>query len=70
MGQDYQVTIALKLRAKKDKTITRERGILPRLTKPLVTPQSDENDIKSEGRKRRYGRSHKKHTVKWRLIQV
>ena len=44
MGQAYQVTIVLKLGAKKDKTITRERGILTHSNKRLVTPQREEYD--------------------------
>ena len=39
--QAEQVTIVLKLRSKKYKTITRERGILTRLIQQLVTPQRE-----------------------------
>ena len=67
MGQAYQLTIVLKLRAKRYKTITRERGILSCLFKGIVTPQKDENDIKPKGRKIRDGRIHQIHQVQWKL---
>ena len=58
VGQSHQVTIVLKLNSNKDNTIKRERGILTRLIKRLVTPEREEDDINPEGRKRRYGRIH------------
>ena len=67
VGQAYQVTRVLKLRAKKDKTITRERGILSRLFKRIVTPQRDKNDIKPKVRKIGDDRSHQIYRVQWKL---
>ena len=70
VGQAHQVTIVLKLRADKDKNITRERDILTCLIKRLVTPQREEDDINPEGRKRGDKRSHQINKVQWRLWQV
>ena len=70
MGQAYQVTIVLNIRAKKDKTITRERGILTRLIKLLVTPQREENDTKNKWRNRGDDRRHKIHQFHWRIWKV
>ena len=67
MGQAHQVTIVLKLIAKKYKNITHERVILKCLIKRLVTPQIEEDDIKPEGRKRRDDRSHQIYQFKWRI---
>ena len=44
--QAYQVTIVLKIRSKKYKTITCERDVLTHLIKRLITPQREENDTK------------------------
>ena len=67
VGKPHKVTIVLKLMGKKDKTITRERGILTRSIKRLVTPQREEYDISTKERKRGYNRSHQIHQVQWRL---
>ena len=67
MGQAHQVIIVLKLKRKKDKTIMRERVILIRLIKWIVTPQREENDTNPEGRKRGDGRILQIHQVQWRL---
>ena len=67
VSQPHQVTIVLKLRAKKDKTITREKDILTHLIKRLDTPKIEEDDIKTEGKKRGDGRIHQIHQVQWRL---
>ena len=67
VGQSHQVTIVLKLKSNKDKTITRERDILIRLIKRLVTPQIEEDDIKPKGRKRGDGRIHQIHQAQCRI---
>ena len=67
MGQSHQVTIVLKLRSNNDNNITRERGILTRLIQIIVEPQREEYNIKTEGIKRRDGRSHHIHQVQWRI---
>ena len=67
MVQNHQVTIFLKIRAKKDKTITHEGGILTRLIKRIVTLQKEKDGINPERRKIGYGRIHQIHQFKWRL---
>ena len=54
VGQSHQVTIVLKLKIKKDLTITCESDISTGLIKRLVPPQREENKIKYYGRKRRW----------------
>ena len=67
VGQSQLVTIVLKLRVKKYKTITHERGVLTHLIERLVPPQREEYAINTKEINRGDGRSHKIHQVQWRL---